>query len=133
MTSVLNNVMIGFTASVSVLMIIRIAADWVRFRASIDEQDEAELRRLVKGQHDWAVRHVICAAGATAVAAYIQFMPELTGYGLLAGSIAVYGMASLVFACVETVLGQWLGGKLQLSSLARYQTSEVRKRNCELP
>lgn len=112
MTSVLNNIMICLTALVALLVVVRFAADWFKFRDCIEAHDQDTLRQLIAGQQTWIIRHALCATAAVLLVACIRFLPNMTEYEPLSGTLTVYGMVSLGFALVDVLLVQWLGSRL---------------------
>jgi hypothetical protein len=118
---VLNNIMIGLTVSVAIIIILRIIANWYRFKVCLDEGNEDTLRQLISEQNIWINRHGVCVAGALAMIAAIRFLPGVEEYDSLAGSITTYAIMSCTFAFVESIMAQWLENRMAVIQASQHQ------------
>lgn len=109
----LYTMMVVLTTVVSAVMIPRIMLDWLRYREFQRERDDEALRALITGQKTWIMRHGICAIAALALVFCIKCLPELARYDELAGVTAIYGMMTLTFTFVESLLAQRIESSLQ--------------------
>lgn len=120
----LNTTMILLTATVAALMIPRLMLDWLRYRELCAEWDDEGLRKLLREQRCWLVRHGSCAAAATALVMAIRYLPELTRYEALVNGIIGYGMLTLLLVLAESVLAQRVETSLQAKTDAAETASD---------
>jgi hypothetical protein len=117
----LNNIMIGLTVSVAIIMILRYIANWYRFQVCLDEGNEDTLRQLISEQNLWIIRHGVCVAGALIMVAAIRFLSDVEEYERLVASITIYAIMSSMFAFVESVMAQWLENRMAAMQAAQHQ------------
>lgn len=120
----LYTVMALLTISVAALLIPRMMIDWQRCGEFIREGDEEALRQFVAEQKLWIVRHGICAAGATGLVAVITCAPGMAPFQKLSGIVTAYGMMTLIFTFVESLLAQRAENLLQARPAAARQARE---------
>lgn len=109
----LYTMMVVLTTIVSAVMIPRIMLDWLRYQEFLRDRNDEALRALIAGQKGWMMRHGLCALGAVALVVCIKCLPGLARYDELAGVTAIYGMMTLAFAFVESLLAQRVESSLQ--------------------
>ncbi|WP_235044881.1 hypothetical protein [Geobacter sulfurreducens] len=109
----LYTMMVVLTTVVSAVMIPRIMLDWLRYQEFLRDRNDEELKMLIAGHKGWIIRHGLCALGAVALVTCIKCLPELARYDELAGVTAAYGMMTLAFAFVESLLAQRIESSLQ--------------------
>ncbi|MRR34878.1 hypothetical protein EG829_09315 [bacterium] len=109
----LATMMTYLTVSVAAILIPRMMIDWQRCREYLNDNDETALRRFAAEQRQWIVRHGVCAAGAIGMVAIITCAPGMAPFERLAGSTTAYGMMTLSFAFIESLLAQRAENRLQ--------------------
>ncbi len=109
----LYTIMTIITVSVAALLIPRMMIDWQRCREFLRDRDEAALRQFLAEQRQWIVRHGICAAGAIGMVAVITCAPGMAAFEKLAGMMTAYGMMTLTFMFIESLLAQRAESLLQ--------------------
>jgi hypothetical protein len=117
----LNNIMIGLTVSVAIIMILRYITNWYRFQLYLDEGNENTLRLLISEQNVWIIRHGVCVAGSLIMVAVIRYLSDVEDYERLAGSITIYAIMSSTFAFVESVMAQWLENRMAAIQASQHQ------------
>ncbi|ABB31336.1 hypothetical protein GeomeDRAFT_2372 [Geobacter metallireducens RCH3] len=120
----LYTVMAFITVSVAAILIPRMMIDWQRCREFLRDSDGEALRRFVAEQRQWIVRHGMCAAGAIGMVAVITCAPGMAAYERLAGVMTAYGMMTLTFMFIESLLAQRAESLLQARSASVEQARE---------
>ena len=117
----LNNIMIGLTVAVAIIMILRYISNWYRFQVYLDEGNESTLRQLISEQNLWIIRHGVCVAGALIMVAAIRFLSEDAEFERLVASITIYAIMSSIFAFAESVMAQWLENRMAAIQASQQQ------------
>jgi hypothetical protein len=120
----LATMMTVLTVSVAAILIPRMMIDWQRCREYLNDDDETALRRFAAEQRQWIVRHGVCAAGAIGLVALITCAPGMAQFEKLAGITTAYGMMTLTFTLVESLLAQRAENRLQARPAPARQTQE---------
>ncbi|RNC67801.1 MAG: hypothetical protein ED859_13120 [Desulfuromonadales bacterium] len=121
----LITMMTFLTVSVAAIVIPRIMIDWQRYREYLQEGDDTSLQLLAAGQRTWIIRHGVCAAGAIVLVALIKCLPGMGAYEGLAGITTAYGMMTLSFAFIESLLAQRVESRRQLILATAKQPRQV--------
>ena len=121
MPQALNNIMIGLSVAVAIIMILRYITNWYRFQVCLGEGNESTLRQLISEQNLWIIRHGVCVVGALIMVAAIRFLSDDAEYERLVGSITIYAIMSSMFAFTESVMAQWLENRMAAIQASQHQ------------
>ena len=109
----LYTIMAIATVSAAALLIPRMMIDWQQYRELLQDSDAESLRQFAAKQNQWVLRHGICATGAIGMVAIITHAPGMAPFEKLAGVITAYGMMTLTFMFIESLLAQRAARLLQ--------------------
>lgn len=119
-----DTIMAILTISAAAIIIPRMMIDWQRCREFIREDDEESLRKFVAEQKRWIARHGISAMGAIGVVAIITCTAGMASFEKLAGVTTAYGMMTLTFAFIESLMAFRAENRLQARTVSAKEVRE---------
>ena len=97
-------IMVAIIAVLTLVMPPRIYGDWLKCAHYSAEGEQELLKALLRAENQWMLRHLVCAAAATALVAAIKLNPSLHQYDTLSHVTIIYALMSLSFAAAESLL-----------------------------
>lgn len=114
--------MLILTPIITVIMVPRIYANWLRFKEYADQEDLEKLGELLQEENSWTARHLFCAVCGLVLVTIAKYMPSMDAPEQLINATIIYSMLSFVLAFIESILSH----KISILTISRLEPAKER-------